>query len=55
MAWVGVILAPLGWRTVIWTLVVIALLAGALVVSSNTEAEVSMRAVAFKFVGLVLD
>jgi hypothetical protein len=53
MAWVEVILASLGWRTVIWTLVVIALLAGALVVSSKTEATVSMRAVASKLVGLV--
>jgi hypothetical protein len=31
-----VILAPLGWMTVIWTSVVIALLAEALGVSSNT-------------------
>ena len=51
--WADVILAPLGWMTVIWTSVAIALLAGALRVSSNTEAVASMRAGASKFVGLV--
>ena len=39
--------------TVILTLVVIALLAGAWGVSSNTEAAVSMSAVASRFEGLV--
>ena len=51
--WVEVFLAPLGWRTVIRTSVVIALLAGALVVSSKTKDAVSMRAVAANLVGLV--
>jgi hypothetical protein len=50
---VDFILALLGWMTVIWTSVVIALLARALGGSSNTEAVVSMSAVASKFVGLV--
>ena len=50
---VDVILASLGWMMVIWTSVVIALLAGALGVSSNTEAAMLMSAVASKFVGLV--
>ncbi len=50
---VDVILAPLGWMTVILTSVVIALLAEAWGVSSNTEAAVSMSAVASKFLGLV--
>ena len=52
-AWVNVILAPLGWRTVICTLVFVVLLAGAFVVSSVTEAVVSMKAVDSKSVGLV--
>jgi len=46
-------LAPLGWRTVICTLVFVVLLAGAFVVSSVTEAVVSMKAVDSKSVGLV--
>ncbi len=50
---VDVILAPLGWMTVIWTSVVIASLARALGVSSDTEAIVWMSAVASKFVGFV--
>jgi hypothetical protein len=52
-AWVDVILAPLGWRTVICTLVFVVLLASAFVVSSVTEAVVSMKAVDSKSVGLV--
>ncbi len=52
-AWVDVILAPLGWRTVICTLVFVVLLAGVFLVSSVTEAVVSMKAVDSKSVGLV--
>ena len=48
-----VILAPLGWMMVILTSVVIVLLAGAWGVSSDTEAVVSMSAVASRFEGLV--
>ena len=48
---VDVILAPLGWMRVILTSVVIA--SGAWGVSSNTEAAVSMSAVASRFEGLV--
>ena len=47
-----VILAPLGWRTVICTLLSVVLRAGALGVSSVTEAAVSMNAVDSKSVGL---
>ena len=47
-----VILAPLGWRTVICTLLSVVLRAGALGVSSVTEAAVSMNAVESKSVGL---
>ena len=50
---VDFILALLGWMTVIWTSVVIASLARALGVSSDTEAIVWMSAVASKFVGFV--
>ncbi len=50
---VDVILALLGWMTVILTSVVIVLLAGAWRVSSDMEAAVSMSAVASKFLGLV--
>ncbi len=50
--WVDVILAPLGWRTVICTLLFGVLLAGAVVVSSVTEAAVSMNAIEDKSVGL---
>ena len=49
---VDVILAPLGWMTVILTSVVIALLAGAWGVSSDTEAAVSMSVVVSRFEGL---
>ena len=52
-AWVDVILAPLGWRTVICTLVFVVLLAGAFLMSSMTEAAVLMKAVDSKAVGLV--
>ena len=51
-ACVDVILAPLGWRTVICTLLSAVLRAGALGVSSVTEAAVSMNAVESKSVGL---
>ena len=47
-----VILAPFGWRTVICTLLSVALRAGTLGVSSVTEAAVSMNAVESKSVGL---
>ncbi len=50
---VNVILAPLGWMTVILTSVVIALLAGIWGVSSNTEAAMSMSAAVSRFEGLV--
>ncbi len=50
---VDVILAPLGWMTVILTSVVIALLAGAWGVSSDMEAAELMSAVASIFEGLV--
>ena len=49
---VDVILAPLGWMTVILTSVVIALLAGAWGVSSDTEAAVLMSVVVSRFEGL---
>ena len=49
--WVDVILVPLGWRTVN-TLLFGVLLAGAVVVSSVTEAAVMMNAVEDKLVGL---
>ena len=49
---VDVILAPLGWRTVICTLLFVVLRAGALGVSSVMEAAVSMNAVDSKSVGL---
>jgi hypothetical protein len=52
-AWVDVILAPLGWRTVICTLVFVVLVAGAFLVSSVTEAALLMKAVDSKSVGLV--
>ena len=52
-AWVDVILVPLGWRTVICTLVFVVPLAGAFLLSSMTEAAVLMRAVDSKLVGLV--
>ena len=52
-AWVDVILVPLGWRTIICMLVFVVLLAGAFVVSSVTEAAVSIKAVDSKSVGLV--
>ncbi len=45
-------LAPLGWRMVICTLLSVVIQAGALGVSSVTEAAVSMNAVASKSVGL---
>ena len=48
-----VILAPLGWRTVICTLVFVVLVAGAFLVSSVTEAALLMKAVDSKSVGLV--
>ena len=51
-AWVDVILVPLGWRTVICTLLFGVLLAGAVGVSSVTEAAVSMNAVEDKLGGL---
>jgi len=51
-AWVDVILVPLGWRTAICTLLFGVLLAGAVVVSSVTEAAVSMNAVEDKSGGL---
>ena len=50
--WVDVILVPLDWRTVIYTLLFGVLLAGAVVVSSVTEAAVMMNAVEDKLVGL---
>ena len=53
IAWVDVILVPLGWRTIICTLVFVVLLAGAFVVSSVTEAAVSIKGVDSKSVGLV--
>ena len=52
-AWVDVILALLGWRTVICMLVFDVPLASAFLVSSVTEAAVSMKAVDSKSVGLV--
>ena len=52
-AWVDVILASLGWRTVICTLVIIVLLVGASLVSSVTEAVVLVKAMDSKSVGLV--
>ncbi len=47
-----VILVSLSWRTVICTLLFDVLLAGAVVVSSVTEAAVLMNAVEDKSVGL---
>ena len=47
-----VILAPLGCRMVICTLLFVMLEAGTVVVSSVTEAAVSMNAVDFKLGGL---
>ena len=52
-AWVDIILAPLGWRTVICMLVFVVPLVGAFLVSNVTEAAVSMKAVDSKLVGLV--
>ena len=52
-AWVDVILVPLGRRTIICMLVFVVLLTGAFVVSSVTEAAVSIKAVDSKSVGLV--
>ena len=52
-AWLDVILATLGWRTVICTLMFIVLLTGAFLVSSMTEAAVLTKAVDSKSVGLV--
>ncbi len=51
-ACVDVILAPLGCRTVICTLLFVVLRAGAVGVSSVTEAAVSMSAVDVKSGGL---
>jgi hypothetical protein len=45
MAWLEVILAPLGRRTVIWTSVLIVVLAGASFVNSETETVESMKVV----------
>jgi hypothetical protein len=45
MAWLEVILAPLGRRTVIWTSVLIVVLAGASFVNSKTETVESMKVV----------
>jgi hypothetical protein len=50
---VNVILALLGWRTVICTMLFDVLLAGSFLVSSMTEAAVSMKAVDSTLVGLV--
>ncbi len=50
---VDVILAPLGWMTVILTSVMIALLARPWGVSSDTEAAVSMSVVVSKLGGLL--
>ena len=47
-----IILAPLGWRTVICTFLFVVLQAGAVRVSSMTEAVVSMNAVDIKLGGL---
>jgi hypothetical protein len=49
---VDVIFAPLGWRTVICTLLFVLSEAGAVGVSSVTEAAVSMNTVVFKSGGL---
>lgn len=45
MAWLEVILEPLGRRTVIWTSVLIVVLAGASFVNSETETVESMKVV----------
>lgn len=45
MAWLEVILARLGRRTVIWTSVLIVVLAGASFVNSETETVESMKVV----------
>jgi hypothetical protein len=45
MVWLEVILAPLGRRTVIWTSVLIVVLAGASFVNSETETVESMKVV----------
>ncbi len=52
MAWVDLILDPLGWRTVILTSVLVKLFAGALVVSSKMDAAVSIKAVFSRCGGL---
>ncbi len=52
MVRVDVILSPLGCRIVIWTSVVVKLLAGALVVSSEMEAAVLIKGVVSSCVGL---
>ena len=51
-ACVDIIFAPLGWRMVICTLLFVLLPAGAVGVSSVTEAAVSMNAVEFRSGGL---
>jgi hypothetical protein len=45
MAWLEVILEPLGRRTVIWTSVLIVVLAGASFVNSETETVELMKVV----------
>lgn len=45
MAWLEVILEPLGRRTVIWTSVLIVVLAGVSFVNSKTETVESMKVV----------
>ncbi len=45
MTWLEVILAPLGRRTVIWTSVLIVVLAGASFMNSETETVESMKVV----------